>query len=166
MNDYELTGTRIEVLRRIPYGIHIITTRDATGLHAATVSWAMQTSFEPTRIAVALRTPSRILQHIAASRVFALNLLARGQEDMAQMFFQYTTAGFEESTCHGFRCRPGETACPLFVEAAAWIECANVQTLDNLGDHTVLVGDVVQAGMRVEAAPPLVLHESPWSYGG
>lgn len=166
MSDYALTGTRIEVLRRIPYGIHIITTRDAKGLHAATVSWVMQTSFEPTRVATALRTSSRILKHILASQVFALNLLARGQEEMAQHFFQYSTSGFDESSCHGFRCRPGETACPLFVEAAAWIECANVQTLDNLGDHTVLVADVVEAGMRTEAALPLVLHESPWSYGG
>ena len=43
MSDYELTGTRVEVLRHIPYGIHIITTRDHEGLHAASLSWVMQT---------------------------------------------------------------------------------------------------------------------------
>ena len=48
MSDYELTGTRVEVLRHIPYGIHIITTRDHEGLHAASVLSLIHIS-EPTR---------------------------------------------------------------------------------------------------------------------
>ncbi|QLQ05671.1 MAG: flavin reductase [Anaerolineae bacterium] len=67
----------------------------------------MQTSFG-SRIVTALRTSSRILEHILRSRVFALNLLAQGQEEMVQHFFQYSTSGFDESSCHGYRCRPGK----------------------------------------------------------
>ena len=166
MSDYELTGTRVEVLRHIPYGIHIITTRDHEGLHAASLSWVMQTSFEPTRLAVALRTPSRILQHVLNSKVFALNLIGREQAAMAQAFFQYVRAGFDQDTLHGYRCRPGETACPLFVEAAAWIECQNVCTMQDCGDHTLIIADVGEVGMRPGAFAPLGLWESPWSYGG
>ena len=166
MDDFELTQTRVDVLRHIPYGIHVITTRTNSGLHAASVSWVMQTSFEPTRLAVALRKPSRILQQIALSNVFALNLLAQHQSTIAQAFFEYTSCGFDQNELHGYRCRPGETACPLLVDAAAWIECQHAKMLDALGDHTLIIADVVEAGMRSEKSDPLALWQSPWSYGG
>lgn len=166
MSDFKLTGTRVEVLRHIPYGIHIITTRDSEGLHAASVSWVMQMSFEPTRVAVALRTSSRILQHVLNSEVFALNIMTREQDQMAQAFFHYIHAGFDQNTLNGYRCRPGETACPLFVDAAAWIECQNMCSIEDCGDHTLIIADVVEAGMRPGVFTPLGLWESPWSYGG
>ncbi len=166
MSHSELTATRVEVLRRLSYGVYIITTRDSKGLHAATVSWAMQTSFEPTRLAIALRATSRILQHILNSKVFALNILIREQSDIAQAFFSYAHTGFDSDMFNGFGCRPGETACPLFVDAAAWIECQNVCTMQDCGDHTLIIADVLEAGMRPDPFVPLNLWESPWSYGG
>jgi flavin reductase (DIM6/NTAB) family NADH-FMN oxidoreductase RutF len=47
----------------------------------------------------------------------------------------------------------------------AWLE-ARVTDKVERGDHTVFVGEVVAAGVRDAAVKPLLLSETPWSYGG
>jgi flavin reductase (DIM6/NTAB) family NADH-FMN oxidoreductase RutF len=53
----------------------------------------------------------------------------------------------------------------LITDALAWLECRLDAELPNPGDHNLLLGEVTGAGIR-RMGKPIVLWETPWSYGG
>ena len=60
------------------------------------------------------------------------------------------------------------TGCPILDEAAAYLECRLVQIMDIGGDHDIVLGEVVAAGVRQQgdASGSLKLSDLGWSYAG
>lgn len=60
------------------------------------------------------------------------------------------------------------TGCPILAGAAAFIECRMAQLVDIGGDHDLLVGEVVNAGILKpgEVTDTLTLPHVGWSYAG
>ncbi len=154
-----------QVLRMIPYGLYVLTSTHQESVAAGTVNWLSQASFKPPLLMVALKTDSHLHEVIMESGTFAVNLLKSGQKDLAAAFFRPTT--LENGQLNGYRFEHGShTRAPLLLEAPAWLE---VRVTDRVfrGDHTVVVGEVLDAGVREEPLPaPLLLQETGWSYGG
>jgi flavin reductase (DIM6/NTAB) family NADH-FMN oxidoreductase RutF len=83
---------------------------------------------------------------------------------MAGKFFKQAT--YQDGKLNGYAFEPGaQTGAPVFVDAPAWLECKVLETLGH-GDHTVVIAEVVEAGVRDERAVPLALRDTPWQYGG
>jgi flavin reductase (DIM6/NTAB) family NADH-FMN oxidoreductase RutF len=64
---------------------------------------------------------------------------------------------------------PGpETGCPILEGAAAYLECRVTQLVDIGGDHDLLVGEVVNAGIlkEGEVTDTLTLPSVGWNYAG
>jgi flavin reductase (DIM6/NTAB) family NADH-FMN oxidoreductase RutF len=61
-----------------------------------------------------------------------------------------------------------ETGCPIIAGAAAYLECRVVSITDNGGDHDLVVGEVVGAGVHKDgkATETLTLPDLGWSYAG
>jgi flavin reductase (DIM6/NTAB) family NADH-FMN oxidoreductase RutF len=161
--------TKKHTLRRIPYGLYILTARtdeDTAGLEpgtdAATVSWLSQASFDPPRVAASLRQESTIWRRVQASGAFAINFLGEGQKDLASDFFRHTKP--EEEALRGHAFHRGVTGAPILEEVPAYLECRVVQALDT-GDHTLFLADIVEAGVQNELEP-LDLAQTGWHYGG
>lgn len=130
-------------LRMIPYGLFILTSAGDEGVRsAATVNWVTQASFEPPSVAVGVQVDSFSFQVIESSRLFALNVLGRGQQDMAVNFFKTHT--HEEGEIGGEPYHTGETGAPLLDRAVGHIEC-RVKEIFGVGDHSLVVGEVVEA---------------------
>jgi flavin reductase (DIM6/NTAB) family NADH-FMN oxidoreductase RutF len=53
---------------------------------------------------------------------------------------------------------------PVLKDALAWFECRLRESV-KLGDHTIFVGEVVEAGVQREGEP-LTLAETGFKYGG
>jgi flavin reductase (DIM6/NTAB) family NADH-FMN oxidoreductase RutF len=51
----------------------------------------------------------------------------------------------------------------VLAEALGWAECRVVATLPS-GDHTLVLGEVVEAGVEHEGKRPLTLQESGLKY--
>lgn len=137
---------RKTALRMIPYGLYVLTAETAEGkVAAATVNWVTQTSFEPPLIAVAVKTDSGAYDVVTQSGAFALNMLGKGQQKAAFAFFK--PAAREGDTIAGERIKDGETGSPLLLSAPASIEC-RVRDVARLGDHHVVLGEVVAATVR------------------
>lgn len=65
----------------------------------------------------------------------------------------------------GFAYESGSTTgCPIVGDALAWVEC-RVIGFHEYGDHSVVVGEVVEAGLKRESEP-LTLKEIGAKYGG
>jgi flavin reductase (DIM6/NTAB) family NADH-FMN oxidoreductase RutF len=131
-------------LRMIPYGLYVLTAESPKGAAAATVNWVTQASFAPPLVAVGVKADSHAHAIIKESNAFALNVLGKGQQAMAFTFFK--PAQREGSTISGEPVRAGATGAPILTNAPAFVECRVVGSVEK-GDHSVFVGEVVEAGV-------------------
>ncbi len=153
------------VLRKLPYGMYVMTAVGSEGKAiGSTLTWISQCSFHPPLVMIAIQKTSQMHDAVGAGGALAVNVLGEGQKDIAKAFFK-APAG-EGGRFGDYRYEPGPgTGAPLLTDAPAWLE-ARVTDKVERGDHTVFVAEVVGAGVRDAAAKPLLLADTPWSYGG
>jgi flavin reductase (DIM6/NTAB) family NADH-FMN oxidoreductase RutF len=137
-------------LRMIPYGLYVLTAEGKDGtVGAATVNWVTQASFAPPLVAVGVKTDSGVHAIIKETRAFALNVLGKGQQKMAFTFFKPSQR--DGQTVSGEPFRAGSTGAPILEHAPAYIECRLVESVER-GDHSIFVGEVVEAGVATVPA--------------
>jgi flavin reductase (DIM6/NTAB) family NADH-FMN oxidoreductase RutF len=153
-----------QVLRRIPYGMYVMTAIADGVPVASTLTWLSQCSFHPPLVMIGVQSNSRMHEAVEKSGSLAVHLLSEGQQEIARRFFR-PPAG-EDGKLHGLAWEPAPvTGAPLLAELPAWLE-ARVTDAVRRGDHTVFVAEVVGAGIRAGDFAPLTLATTPWSYGG
>lgn len=160
------TDVRTEALRLLSNGVYVLTACLGDTIHAATVSWVSQVSFQPPLVMVALRRNSRLAHAIRKAHRFALNILSADQAVLAERFFRHldVSAGSDDLAGYAFRHDPAH--CPLLTDALAWLECRLAAEPPAPGDHSLCLGEVTGAGLRRQSGVPMVLWDTGWSYGG
>lgn len=153
-----------QTLRSLTYGMYVMTAADGDDLAAGSVSWLSQCSFEPSLVMVAVKVGSGLHALIEQTGTFAVNILASDQKEIASAFFRSTEV--EGGKINGYSFEPGpETGAPLLPDLPAWFE-ARVSDKIVGGDHTILVAEVINAGVGDSDIDPMVLADTGWSYGG
>lgn len=152
-------------LRMIPYGMFVLTSKakESEAIGAATVNWVTQTSFDPPLVAVGVKADSGSHQHIKDTGVFAVNIISQDQIDLAFNFFKSHEREGNSIGGEVFELGP-ETGCLLLVNSPAWWECRVVGEVAQ-GDHTLFVGQVVEAGVRSEEQS-ILMRDHKLNYGG
>lgn len=136
-------------LRMIPYGLYVLTAANEKGdVAAGTVNWVTQTSFAPPLVVVGVKADSRVHAMIRETSAFALNVLGKGQESLAFKFFK--PAHKEGNTISGEPFRVEQTGAPILDSTPAYLECKVVELVEK-GDHSVIVGEVKNAGLNKES---------------
>ena len=125
----------------------------------------MQVSFQPALVVVALRRNSHLAQAVRKAHRFALNILGEDQAELAERFFVHYTVPAEPPGGPDWPFRLTVGKCPLLSDGMAWLECKLVAEPPSPGDHALMLGEVSGAGVRRQAKP-MILHDTPWSYGG
>lgn len=161
-----------QALKKITYGFYIVTTRkpseemstrDKDYVAAGTVSWVSQASFEPPLVTVAIRKQSDLHETIEKSRIFAVNIIGKDDQDMLKPFAE--GSNIEDGKINGFSFKDGETGAPILDEVPAYFECKVINDFSD-GDHSVYLGEVVAGETRNASAVPLVEWETDMHYGG
>jgi len=150
------------VLRMFQYGLLVVTARHGDDAVASTVTWAMQCSFDPPLVAVAVKRGTRTFDVVSAAGAFAINVIGAGQQEIASMFFKHV--GIEGDKIGGLPFTSGVTGAPLLSGLPGYVECKVVEWVDR-GDHPVFIAEVVEAGVHNNLLP-LALRDAGWSYGG
>jgi flavin reductase (DIM6/NTAB) family NADH-FMN oxidoreductase RutF len=99
---------------------------------------------------------------IQRSGVFCVNVLESGQTSLVTKFFSPMERVGNKFGDIEFSLSPN--GCPVLSDALSFFECKVVERVA-LGDHTIFVGEVVEAGVLREGAP-LTLAETGFKYGG
>jgi flavin reductase (DIM6/NTAB) family NADH-FMN oxidoreductase RutF len=159
------TDVRNDALRLLSNGLYVLTTCVGDTIHAATVSWVTQVSFQPPLVLVALRRNSHLANAVRKAHRFALNVLAADQEALAEKFFTHLTASAGTDELAGYAFRSSQVRCPLLTDSLGWLECRLAAEPPTPGDHSLILGEVTGAGIRRDGKP-LVLWATPWFYGG
>ncbi|MFP6638623.1 MAG: flavin reductase family protein [Myxococcota bacterium] len=139
-----------QALRMIPYGLYVLTGESADGqVAASTVNWVTQASFEPPLVAVGVKKDSGAHSIIKDAGSFALNILGKNQQDLAFAFFKPVER--EGNSIAGEAFTSGGSGAPLLSNAFGFVECQLVDTVEK-GDHSIFVGEVVDAGLSGDIA--------------
>ena len=88
--------------------------------------------------------------------------MGKSQKDLATAFFR--GAQPSQGKLNGYDIETGQTGAPLLLASPAWFECRVVDEVPG-GDHTIFVGEVVDAGVRSDE-DALTLRETGFAYGG
>ena len=150
-------------LRKIPHGVYIVGVKQDAQRNAFTATWLTQVSFTPPLVAVGIRKDSHSLEMIRRDRVFAVSLLGKDQKAIAEHFVKPGTVMGEK--LNGVPHQPGKTGAPILDEAIAYFECELREIANEQGDHAIIIGEVVEAGVRRDE-PSLTLMDTGWHYGG
>lgn len=153
---------RKKVLRMIPYGMYVVTSRDNERIAAATIDWVSQASFEPPQVVCCLRQDSQIYDIVKRAKLYALHPLGAGQKAFAANFFKNREAS--ETHINGQPYRLGPHGVPLLTDAPAYLVLQMIGELTQ-GDHAVILGQIVAVELVRETAP-LLLRDTGWNYGG
>lgn len=149
-------------LRMIPYGLFVLGVGEGPQATASTINWITQASFQPPIVAVGVKGGTETYDLVKQTGKFAVSVLESGQVDLAFAFFKHVEPEDGKLAGHAFETQT--TGAPVIVDAPAWFECEVRQVLD-VGDHSIVVGEVVEAGVRREANA-LTLKEAGVNYGG
>jgi flavin reductase (DIM6/NTAB) family NADH-FMN oxidoreductase RutF len=156
-----------DALRMMPYAFYAITSKSGGESNIMVANWVTQCSFEPRQIALMLQKTSYSHGLVKNGGVFAVNLFNKADAEAIKPYTKSRAKNPDKMTNAKYTPAP-VTGCPIVEGAAAYIECRVVDTLDAGGDHEVIVGEVVGAGVNKpgEAKDTLTLVDLAWSYAG
>ena len=152
------------VLRLFPYGLYAVTVKHGGEEHCMTANWVTQASFDPPMVVVAVENTSKTIGMIRDAHHFAVNVLSQGQRELAGKLGR--SSANTPQKLKGVKTKPAPVSgAPILTEALGWIECRVVATLPS-GDHTLVLGEVVEAGVEHDGGQPLTLQEAGFKYAG
>ncbi len=156
-----------QVLRMMPYGFYSVTSQSGSDINAMVSNWLVQVSFEPRLVALALAKDAYTHGLISQGRVFAVNLFRKEDQEAIKPFSKGRAKKPDKMDSATYT--PGPvTGCPILEGAAAYLECHVTQIVDIGGDHNLVIGEVIGAGVvkPSEVADILTLPDLGWSYAG
>ena len=152
------------VLRQFPYGLYAVTVASGGEEHAMTANWVTQAAFEPPMVAVAVENTSKTIALMRDSHHFAISVLQQGQRDLAGKLGRNSEQSPQK--LKGIKTKPAPVSgVPVLADCLGWVECRVVATLPS-GDHTLVLGEVVAAGIEHDAGVALTLQEAGFKYSG
>lgn len=158
---------RTALLRAIPGALGVLGSRDPSGgARFAVVSWLTPAAHEPPLVAMSLEPDSQTLGAMRHSGVFALAFLPIRAMRTAQRLGRATReldGGLDKAGGIMIAATP-MTGSPIPAEACAWLEC-HVKREHAVGDHILVLGEVLHATQREEPLPELLsMQKAGWKY--
>ncbi len=156
-----------EALRRIPYGIYCVTSRNGDEVNAMVATWMTQVSFKPRLLAIGVQKTSHSYKLIEQGKVFAVNIFRKEDIEAIKKFTKGLSKNPDKMEDVNYTDGP-ETGCPILADSAAYLECRVRSIYDEGGDHNIVVGEIVSAGINKPGDMPdtLSLIDLGWSYAG
>lgn len=151
------------VLKKLEYGVYIVTMGKGTEGNAFTASWVSQVSSEPPMIALAVHNKHQSSRLIDQHGAFVLNLIAENHPEIAKAYYGPAESGYQKLANAELGSSPA-TGSPLIQGAIGFIEC-KVFTKVSAGNHTIFVGEVKAAELHQDT-PLLTSSKSKLHYLG
>jgi len=140
-----------EALRRHAEGVTIVTTIDKFGNEMGMTATSVTSgSLDPPLVLVCIDNHSRMLGPLIAGANFIVHFLAADQGHLARQFARSGLDKFE-----GTSYRLARSGCPRLEGVLASLECV-FHTAYACGDHTIVIGRVVEVRRSGEADAALV----------
>lgn len=138
---------------RFATGVTIITTRHGNHLHGMTANAVTSLSLNPMLVLVCVDKTADTHDILLKAGFFAVNILSREQEQLAVALATKKgdswSHGLDEVAHHVAR-----TGAPIIEGSIAYLDCKTI-TEHHGGDHTIFIGEVLEARELSDARPLL-----------
>ena len=132
-------------------GVAVVTARGrGEELIGMTMSSFNSVSLDPPLVLFSIDRKARSLPAMLEAKGFAVNILARDQEQISNQFARALSDKWDQ-----VKTSVGHAEAPLIAGAMAHFECAPYANYDG-GDHVIFVVRVIRHASRAEAAAPLI----------
>ena len=141
------------VVGRFATGVTVVSTVHEGVRYGMTVNSFTSVSLDPLLVLFCCELDASLHAPLMAAGVWGVSVLSADQQKVAAWFATRGTAGVDQFVeCPA---RPGPvTGVPLVADSLAWLECRTRTTYDG-GDHTIVLGEVVDLAIGVDASPLL-----------
>ena len=139
------------MMGRFATGVTVVAARHGPLLAGMTANAVASISIDPPLMMASIARKAETHTAIVGSHAFALSVLADDQRALAECFAQPTTALKLKRFCDA-AWHEAETGSPILEGALAYFDCRLTDRHDG-GDHEIVVGEIVAAGYREDAAP-------------
>ena len=151
-----------QALRLFTYGLYVVMCADQQDVNAFTANWLTQISFDPPLIAVSIENNARSLAIILNSKKLTINVLQSGQRELAGTLGRSATRIPDKLA--GIPYAITNEKYPVLQAALGWVACDVRQTVP-AGDSTLVIAEVVEAGILAEGTP-LTMAEAGFRHAG
>jgi flavin reductase (DIM6/NTAB) family NADH-FMN oxidoreductase RutF len=128
-------------------GITLVTAERDGVFTGLTANSFCSVSLNPLLVLVCVDLTAESHPFIAQTGRFAVNILSDGQEAISRHFA--TKDPNKDAMLRSYPHRVGVMGCPILSEGLAYVECRVVNEV-HAGDHTIFVGEVIEAGLEAE----------------
>lgn len=139
-------------------GVTVITAAAGEELQGMTANALTSLSLDPVMLLICVEKSTHTHRILEEGRAFTVNILAEHQEDVSRLFAK--RADPERGTLRGQAFRIGTTGAPVLEDSLAYMEC-RIAEVHTGGDHTIFLGEVVDAGV-VNDVPPLLFFRGKY----
>jgi len=153
-----------KVLRKLEYGVYVVTMGKGQDGNAFTASWLTQTSSEPPMIALAVHNAHQSAPMIKKFKAFAVNLIAEGQESTAKTYYGPAESGYQKLEGYDDITDSPATKSPLIPGAVGYLDCTLHEAITT-GNHTLFIGKIEAAEYESDD-PILTSSNSKLRYTG
>lgn len=136
-------------LQMIANGVFVIGAEHRGQVRGFTATWISQVSYEHPLVMVSVSKAHDTYPLIVSSNRFVVNVLGASQSDIARHFGRRKGPG--ETDVQYFREEWGRSS-PILKDALAVLEC-EIQSTHDAKDHTIFIGEVVNASVFREEDP-------------
>ena len=144
-----------DAIGRFATGVTVVTVDDGQEPRGMTANAITSVSLGPVLLLVCVAKSARSHEALAISRSFGVNVLAADQRELSDFFARSSTDA--ETPMGGWPYRTGSTGAPILEGALAWFECRVADWFPG-GDHSIVVGEVVDLALERPDAEPLLFH--------
>ncbi|ANS31002.1 flavin reductase like domain protein [Rhodococcus opacus] len=135
-----------DIMAYAPGPATVVTATGDDGRHQGlTMSAVCSVSLDPPLVLACLDHGSNTLQAVRSSGSFTVNYIADGHESVALAFAVKSDSKFDG---HAWSAPDGGLGGPVLAENTAAFAVCRVEQMVEAGDHTIVVGAVVDGGVR------------------
>lgn len=148
-----------QAMSRWASGVTVITTLDPDGKpKGMTASSFTSVSLDPPLVLVCVSDHLYTHRSLLHTGHFAVNILGQSQVEWGKLFAGLLPDIVDRFSHTGYT--TSATGSPILPDVAGWLDCRIVQQVA-AGDHTIFIGEVVNAGISGEDAP-LLYAQRAW----
>lgn len=149
-------------LRLFTYGLYAVTCAHEGVTNAFTANWVTQVSFDPPIVALSVENDGASLPMILGSGLFAVDVYAAEDRDLSAALGKPRAKAPDK--LEGIPHTVGANGLPILDAALGYVECRVTGHLVT-GDSTLVVGEVIAAGMQREGEP-LTMRAAGFRHSG
>ncbi|MDP9240372.1 MAG: flavin reductase family protein [Actinomycetota bacterium] len=148
-----------DLVGRFPTGVTVVSARSPSGVRMMTANSFTSVSLEPMLVLVCIELSARFHAAVVAAGQWGVSVLAADQEPLSRLFANHGSDCESLTVPH----RLGAlTGAPLLDGAVVQMECRTVAEHPG-GDHTILIGAVLDGAVTRDDIGPLVFYRGGYT---